>query len=776
MIKDSGRLSNMKTRIFLFFPLLILCGLIFSFPCPIKTQLKASEPAGNTSAESLHTLYIRALEPWIKAARQEVRFLNKELAIYGLAQHGHWYMQAHDTAFCAYAVLGTDPETDETRTGMSKAELRKTALAMLRYTLRTHRAGGSVCTDGIAWGHTWISQLGLERMSAGIDALNDYLDPELRSLYAKVYASEADYLLTVPLLAGLTKNNDPESNMWKGATLFRAACLNPEHKNATLWRKTSQKYFINSMAVPSDQNNPSVFDGMKVSDVWVGANMFDSRACNHHAYQNVGYMNITLSNLALLHFWCKRHDFAPPESLYFNALAQWEVVKACTFNDGRLLRVGGDTRIRYCYCQDYAIFVWMLAHDKFGDCDTEAFERGWLKQVFREQSNNPSGWYMFRRLEDLWNVSPLYFTRIEGDKACSLASAAYWHRIFDFKKITPKKITAPTSWHDDFHGAWLQKGPKRIAFWVWQGAHKASGLCVPSQRSDMAEWQYNLAGQIFGTGTKNICMPKHWTGFSFDGGFATCGQSKIISSGSLAEGDHTPEIGTLNLAFCALPDDQTVVVVQRAKSKTSNYLRRVRGLALSIPNDVFNNFERTVFTAEGSKKLSCLPKQFELLGNKSNWLNIDDALGVIALYGGNPQVARLSKPQVMIHHEGQPKAIGGNLYCEEISQSPSEGITFIRENSIIFDCASVLLTADAETARRYAEQKSARRIAADDPDLLLLIVKGADKVDYCLAINISEKDKKINAEKTFDKQALQALGKTSPLIPASGMGIWKAFK
>lgn len=719
-------------------------------------------------------MYIRALEPWIKAARQEVRFLSADLAIYGLAQHGHWYMQAHDTAFCAYAILGTDPETDESRTGMSKEDLRKTALAMLRYTLRTHRAGGSVCTDGIAWGHTWISQLGLERMSAGIDALSDYLDPELRTLYAKVYASEADYLLTVPLLAGLTKNNDPESNMWKGATLFRAACLNPKHKNAALWRKTSQKYFINSMATPSDKNNSSVFDGMKVRDVWVGANMFDSRACNHHAYQNVGYMNITLSNLALLHFWCKRHGFTPPESLYFNALEQWKVVKACTFDDGRLLRAGGDTRIRYCYCQDYAIFVWMLAHDKFGDGDTEAFERGWLKQVFREQANNPSGWYMFNRLEDLWNVSPLYFTRIEGDKACSLASAAYWHRTFDFGKITPKKIEAPKSWQDDFHGAQLQKGPKRIASWVWQGAHKAGGLCVPSNRSDMAEWQYNLAGQIFGTGTKNICMPDHWTGFSFEGGFVTCGQSKIISSGSLAEGDHTPEIGTLDLAFSALPDDQTVIVAQRARSKTSNYLRRVRGLALSIPNDVFNNFERTVITADGSKKLRALPKQFELLDNKSNWLNIDDALGVVALYGGDPKVARLSKPQVMIHNQGLPKTIGGNLYCEEITQSPSEGITFIRENSIIFDCASVLLTADSKTTRRYAEQNSARRIATDDPDLRLLIVKGADNANYCLAINFSDKDKKINAEKTFGQKNLQTIGTSSPVIPKSGVLIWKA--
>lgn len=733
--------------------------------------LQASE-----SKISLHTQYIRALEPWIKAANKEIRYLDKDLAIYGLAQHGHWYMQAHDTAFCAYAVLGTDPETDETRTGMSKADLRKTALAMLRFTLRSHRAGGSVCTDGIPWGHTWISQLGLERMSAGIDAIEPYMDPELRDLYAKVYASEANYLLKIPVVAGLTKHNVPESNMWKGATLFRASVLNPKHKNVPQWKEAACKHFINSMSTPSDKTNDLVIDGKKVQDRFVGANMFDSRACNHHGYQNVGYMNITLSNLALLHFWCKKRNIEPPESLFFNALPQWEVVKACTFDDGRLLRVGGDTRIRYCYCQDYAIFVWMLARDKFGDADTKSFEHGWLNQVFTEQKDNPSGWYMFNRLEDLWNVSPLYFTRIEGDKACSLATAAYWHRIFDFDKMPVKKVNEPKNWYDEFHGAWLQKGKNRIASWVWNGALKAGGLCIPVDGSDMAEWQYNLAGQILGTGTRNICTPKIWTGYSFDGGFATCGKSQIISSQSLAEGDHTPEIGSLDLAYCALPDDRTVVAIQRAKSITSNYLRRVRGLGLSVPNDVFNHFKRTVYSSDGTKDIRSMPQKYELLKNSGKWLNIDNKLGVVEIYGGSPKIARLPDRQIMIQNGGQPKQTGGNLYCEEIAQVCSEGITFIREKSTIFDCAAVVLVDDAKATQKFADGSCAQKVSSSDPDLRLLAVQGADQIDYFIAVNFADKDKSFDPIKSFQKKDLIPLGKRSDMLPAHGIALWKQIR
>ncbi|MBQ9456645.1 MAG: hypothetical protein IJU53_13345 [Thermoguttaceae bacterium] len=723
--------------------------------------------------ESLHTQYVRALEPWIPAAKSQIRFLDDQTAIYGLAQHGHWYMQAHDTAFCAFAVLGTDPETNEQTVGMTREELRRTALAMLRFTLRSHLAGGGACTDGIPWGHTWISPLGLERMSAGVEALEPYMDAELKELYAKVYASEADYLLTLEIVAGLVQNNVPESNMWKGAALWRAAALNPDSPNAGAWREKARKYFINSMSTPSDEKNEAVYDGKRVCDQFVGANMFDSRACDHHGYQNVGYMNITLSNLALIHFWCKDHNVPAPESLYFNALEQWKLVKACMFDDGRLLRVGGDTRVRYCYCQDYAIFVWMLAQDQFGDREAAKFERGWIPQVVMEQKASPDGWFMKDRLATLWDLSPLYFTRLEGDKACTLATAACWHRVIDFEKIEAKNVPALTAWHDDYHGAWLQKGPKRIASWVWNGAWKAGGLCIPTDGSDLAEWQSNLAGCVFGVGQTNIAIPQISTGFQFDGGFATCGKSRINSPGSLAEGDHSPDVGALYSAFVALPDDQTVVTIQRARAGMSNYLRKVRGLALSIPNDVFNGFQRTYFTADGTQTLRSNPGKFELIPNSGKWLNVDEKLGVVEIYGGTPKIARPAKPQVVIQHSGHPAMSEGFLYCDEIAQEANPDVRFIGDHEVIFDCAAVVLTANAQKTREFAEAGNAKQIPSDDPVLRLVSVKAADGVTYYIAVNFSDETKPFDPNKAFGKTGLKPMGETPETLSALGIGVWR---
>ena len=723
--------------------------------------------------ESLHTQYVRALEPWIPAAKSQIRFLDDGTAIYGLAQHGHWYMQAHDTAFCAFAVLGTDPETNEQTVGMTREEMRRTALAMLRFTLRSHLAGGGVCTDGIPWGHTWITQLGLERMSAGVEALEPYMDAELKELYAKVYASEADYLLTQQIAAGLVQNNVPESNMWKGATLWRAAALNPDSPNAEAWREKARKYFINSMSTPSDEKNEAVYDGKRVCDQFVGANMYDSRACDHHGYQNVGYMNITLSNLALIHFWCKDHNVPAPESLYFNALEQWKLVKACTFDDGRLLRVGGDTRVRYCYCQDYAIFVWMLAQDQFGDREAAKFERGWIPQVVTEQKASPDGWFMKDRLATLWDLSPLYFTRLEGDKACTLATAAFWHRVIDFEKVEAKNVPAPTAWHDDYHGAWLQKGPNRIASWVWNGAWKAGGLCIPTDGSDLAEWQFNLAGCVFGVGQTNIANPQIWNGFQFDGGFATCGKSRVNSPGSLAEGDHSPDVGALYSAFCALPDDQTVVTIQRARAGMSNYLRKVRGLALSIPNDVFNGFQRTYYTADGTQTLRSNPGKFELIPNSGKWLNVDGKLGVVEIYGGTPKIARPAKPQVVIQHGGHSSISEGFLFCDEIAQDANSDVRFIGDHEVIFDCAAVVLTADARKTREFAEAGNAKQIPSEDPVLRLVSVKAADGVTYYIAVNFSDETKPFDPNKAFGVTGLKPMGETPETLPALGIGVWR---
>ena len=68
----------------------------------------------------------------------------------------------------------------------------------------------------------------------------------------------------------------------------------------------------------------------------------------------------------------------------------WKLIRSCTFSDGRLLRIGGDSRARYCYCQDYALPMWALIEDFF-DEDCSELEIGWLKILKKETDVNGDG-------------------------------------------------------------------------------------------------------------------------------------------------------------------------------------------------------------------------------------------------------------------------------------------------------------------------------------------------------------------------------------------------
>lgn len=282
-------------------------------------------------------------------------------------------------------------EIDWQSRNLTREKVLEQALGMLRYTLATHVTGDFVCTDGQQWGHNWIYVLGVERMFHGIEAIEPFLTQEDRDGLRKMVLSECDFLLReYPIEAGLVQHNKPESNIWNGAMLYRGAALYPDASNCAAYRKKAQEFFANGISIEVDENSDEVVDGRRIGDMFVGANMFNSYATNHHGYMNVGYMVICLSNIAMLHFFLKGRGVQADDILYHHAYEQWRLIRTCTFEDGRLLRIGGDSRARYCYCQDYALPMWALVEDKYGE-DCSALEKGWLS-ILENETAGQWGW------------------------------------------------------------------------------------------------------------------------------------------------------------------------------------------------------------------------------------------------------------------------------------------------------------------------------------------------------------------------------------------------
>jgi len=687
--------------------------------------------------------YRRLLEPWAHAAaayfyRPPAR---PDLLVYGTGYNG-WGVQTQQKAFAALAVLAADPELDEARAG-SRETLNAQALAMLRFTLESHLEGGYHCTDGARWGHTWISALGTERMMHGVEALEPLLSESDRALLRAVLLSECAWLLdSYPVEAGPVQHNKPESNLWNGALLHRTAMRYPDASRAAEFREKGTRFLVNSISVAADADSDRQYDGRPVSAWFAGDNFFPSFALNHHGYLNVGYMVICLSNIAMLHFAYRTRGLAAPAALYHHAEELWALVKACLFPDGRLLRIGGDTRARYCYCQDYAIPMWLLAAEHFGDPHAAAFEAGWLRQVQQEIEENADGSFLSGRCAELAAVSPLYYTRLEADRAVTLSMGAYWRRRLEIPAVVTPPPPMPFTWHDEYHGAAYQRGPRRAASWVWHAAELPQGLCLPADGSDLAEWRENLTGRVLGEGRLNAREVTEHEERSFDGGFLTWGHVICNTAKMTGEGQPDEDTARLWLVAAALPDDATMLVLQYACALPRRvYLTRVAGINLQVPNDLFNGYRRNYYTENGPLPITGFGSADEVIDTGSRWLNVDDRLGVIGVYGmdglclhrpGKRQIGLRSAPW---HETG---LAGGTLYADEIVGPWRDELHSVDAGAVLFD-VGVVVQAGAthdETARICRDGVVA--ITTREPDVRVVSVTGLDNRRYLLAANLGE--------------------------------------
>jgi len=731
-------------------------------------------------AKDLSTQYRMLLERWIPSAQRWLYRLphDPECLCYGVGYHNHWAIQAHATAFAAFACLAADPDTDAARTGMSRDGLLATALGMLRFTIRGHLAGQGACTDGKRWGHSWISALGQERMMHGVEAIAAALTPRDLADLRAMLLSEADWLLDeYRLAAALTgADNRPESNMWNGALLCRAATLYPDAPRAADYLEKAHRFFINAISVPADAACTRLVAGRAVKDRFVGANLFDSYACNHHGYMNVGYIGITLSNAAMLHFFFRGLGQPAPESLYHHVDDVWPLFKACTFPDGRLMRVGGDTRVRYCYCQDYAIPIWLMMRDRLGDTDVEAFERGWIAQAAREQADNADGSFLGRRLAAMADASPLYYTRLEGDRAVTLSMGACWRRRFaEFADVTPVPPAPPLNeWHDAHHGACLVRGPRRHASWVWGAAEPPQGLCLPPGGSDLAEWQNNLAGHIAGPGAMNSAVVLRHAEACFPGGFVTCGRLQWKSEKLYAEGEPDVDSAVEDLAVAALPDGVTVIGLQRCRTLGRVFLREAKGLFLQVPNDLYNGCRRSYAWAGGGVALSGRDGTASAWTVPGSWLSVDGRLGVVGLYGAPLTILHPAEARITIRAypwNAHARAAGGCLFVDQVCMVCEDAIRPYDAGTTLFDVGfAVLAGAGPQDAERFAAANSQARVDTGHPDVRVVRTQAADGRRFLLAANFADAPVCLDLARSGDRLArLTAAGSQGIAAAASAL-------
>lgn len=635
--------------------------------------------------------YTELMLPWLKVLPDFLRAsaYNPELTYYGTGESASWPVQSNCNIFAALAVLGADPQLPETR----RAEIRETALKLLRYCLATHLTGGDLASDGRQWGCHWISVLGLERMAHGVNAIREHLtENDLKDL-RRMTLAEADFLLEkYEIAAGLTgPGNKPESNIWNGGFLLRAALDYPDAPNAPRYRRKATAFLLNGISHPGDAACDRAVNGKKVSEWHIAPNFTENYSLDHHGYLNVGYMVICLSNSAMLYFNFRERGQEPPPEIFHHLEDLWKLVKKLTFGDGRLLRIGGDTRSRYTYCQNFAIPAWLLAAELFGDADAEEFESRWLEVIRREAEYSGDGGFYSRRLANIRDNSYFYYARLESDIVLCLSYGACWRRKFEFN--TRRTEPPDFAWQDEYHGATVRRESGTVRSWVWHGGQGATGICVPDECSDMAEWQRNLCGELITPVNQFPAFGRHEHRL-FEGGFLNGGESEWRQLCPLGEGEGEYPYARQQAVCAALPDGRTMLILDYAEITKEVTLQLIKGLNLKIPNDLFNGSKRRYRGENFMETLPGNPGKEDTRVIDSKYLTVDDRLSVLNIYGSEKlTVYRPAAPQIIIKKPHPPWL--HSLYADEICSVFRPGVRRCRPRETVIDCGAAVTAGDA---------------------------------------------------------------------------------
>ena len=686
------------------------------------------------------TIYLERMIPFYNYLKKQIRHAGNGLMYYGTGEAGHWAIQSNFNVAGALAVLATTKQ----EIPLDKQELLDLALSLFRYNLHSHVTGGGKASCGNPWGGSWISTLGLERMVQGQLAFEPYLTDQDKDAFRKMNLFEADWILknyeTVAAIDGNSGRNKPESNYWNGSFLYRTAMDYPDAPDREAYLDKATSLLLNAISIPADAESDAIFRGKPLRDWFVGANFTENYSLDHHSYMNVGYSVITLSHAAYLCFFCKARGWAlPPEALH-HVQDLWNVVKNFIFPDGRLLRIGGDSRARYCYCQMYLLPILLLMQDLEKDAESAAFERGMLNLLKQEQITTPDGSFFGTRLKEMSHQSRYYYTRLESDPIAVLGSGAMIRRSFDLPEITETPAPRIVDWHDDFHTADLIRTEKTVRSFVRRAAEGPVVLTLDPAFSDMAEWCANGHAQLQG----HLLFTIAERGFhkSFPGGFINAGASGFHERGPWGEGEVPYRVAETRSACAALPDGKTTLVLEKVVAVKEHALISLRGIGWKIPNDLFNGNKRTF---RGENFAITLEKMSGdgVIDTGSTWLNVDDKLTLVLGHGATTlKLHAPAKPMGEIRHGREMKS----LYMNEICSFIKEDETIRRMPGDVLSDSSYAVIAGA-TAAESGAYKLERLTAPED---LRVVRYTADGRSWIFAANFGD------SEQVWEDQTIPA--------------------
>lgn len=541
---------------------------------------------------------------------------------------------------CAFLVRYAKPAGIALPDGTTWERLEDMAMKSLVFAYSTHKANRlKPCAGGDYWGsvsvadHTWESSLWAMSVAYSAFFQWDKLDDHQRECIYALLKAECQYELERDIPTGYEGDTKAEENGWEADVLAATLGLFPDDPLATKWFERLREFAVNSYSHPSDadKHNPidPWYDNTTVADLYRGSNLFPDYTLQNHALFHTSYQNVVMQELgeaalALKLFQTELHgheQWRTAALMHNNQQVQDSVLNWLALADGELAMPNGNDWSLFLYDQ---ITSYSTAACFLRDPHALMQENMAYKHIKARQQTTPDG---------SWLLRPDVGARRMGVQAHRVMMTYLMHETLSTHTLKP------TRWDAFNHTYGTAKllpcqnivrasTDSRFTCFSWsKGLSSYTGYFAantPDYNKIVVPYRAHNTGNLVGwyevEGHKTNAKPV------VDGIYQLEGNAYVMN-GELLTND-----GTLNHRFAIYSTpNNAIVYLDHVEALAPVTITAEKGGLLAISTDEFTRLSRTLYY---NKERDTTLVHSLLDGNtpfvtESNWINVDNQLGII---------------------------------------------------------------------------------------------------------------------------------------------------
>ena len=540
---------------------------------------------------------------------------------------------------CAFLVKYAKPAGVRLPEGITWEKIEDMAEKSLVYAYSTHKANRFMaCKGDKYWGsvseedHAWESSLWA--MSVAYSAFFQWesLSDEQKSYIHSLLKAECNYELEREIPTQYVRNTRAEENGWEANVLAAALGLYPNDELAPRWFERLREFAINSYSHPSDSTDNTVidpwYDNATVADLYVGPNLYEDYSLENHklfhtSYQNVVMQELGESALALKMF---QNELYGVEKWKTNALmhnnqeVQDNILNWLALSDGELAMPNGNDWSLFLYDQ-ITSYTTQACFQR--DPDALMMENMAYKYIKARQKTTEDGSWLLRA-----DVG----ARRMGVQAHRVMMTYLMHNILPTADLTP------TEW-EEFNEKYSQariipcqnivraSTEDRFSCFSWStGIKSYTGYFAansPDKNKIVVPYKANNTGNILG-----------WyeiEGKNTDASPVLSGRYQLDMNAYVMNGELNVNDSTFNHRFALYSTPSNAIIYLDYVSAISDaVINCEKGGLLAISTDELTKLSRVLYYGEKDDISSIVSDGTEFCDISSNWVNIDNQVGVVS--------------------------------------------------------------------------------------------------------------------------------------------------